>query len=88
MKIHSPNAHRKSAALKSDYFYNYFLIGMVSIHPPPPPQAFSLERRTCFAPNFGVVGPGIPECITEGRERKRRDQRKIESFGKIFVSEE
>ena len=30
MKIHSPNAHRKSAALKSDYFYNYFLIGMVS----------------------------------------------------------
>jgi hypothetical protein len=31
MKIHSPNAHRKSAALKSDYFYNYFLIGMVSI---------------------------------------------------------
>lgn len=28
MKIHSPNAHRKSAALKSDYFYNYFLIGM------------------------------------------------------------
>jgi hypothetical protein len=47
-----------------------------------------LERRTCFAPNFGAVGPGIPECIREGRERKRRDQRKIESFGKIFVSEE
>jgi len=28
MKIHSPNAHRKSAALKSDYFYNYFTMGM------------------------------------------------------------
>ena len=29
MKIHSPNAHRKAAALKSDYFFNYFQIGMV-----------------------------------------------------------
>lgn len=28
MKIHSPNAHRRSAALRSDYFYNYFTIGM------------------------------------------------------------
>jgi len=27
MKIHSPNAHRKAAALKSDYFYNYFTLG-------------------------------------------------------------
>ena len=33
MKIHSPNAHRKSAALKSDYFYNYFTMGMVSNQP-------------------------------------------------------
>ena len=31
MKIHSPNAHRKAAALKSDYFYNYFTLGFVSI---------------------------------------------------------
>ena len=30
MKIHSPNAHRKSASLKSDYFYNYFTMGMVT----------------------------------------------------------
>ena len=29
MKIHSPNAHRRSAALRSDYFYNYFTMGMV-----------------------------------------------------------
>ena len=29
MKIHSPNAHRKSASLKSDYFYNYFTMGLV-----------------------------------------------------------
>jgi len=28
MKIHSPNAHRRSAILKSDYFYNYFIMGM------------------------------------------------------------
>jgi len=28
MKIHSPNAHRRSATLKSDYFYNYFTMGM------------------------------------------------------------
>ncbi len=30
MKIHSPNAHRKSAVQKSDYFYNYFTMGFVS----------------------------------------------------------
>ena len=30
MKIHSPNAHRKAAAQKSDYFYNYFTLGFVS----------------------------------------------------------
>ena len=30
MKIHSPNAHRKKAALKSDYFFNYFVFGLVS----------------------------------------------------------
>lgn len=30
MKIHSPNAHRRAAALRSDYFYNYFTMGMVS----------------------------------------------------------
>jgi len=28
MKIHSPNAHRKAAALRSDYFFNYFLMGL------------------------------------------------------------
>lgn len=28
MKIHSPNAHRKTISLKSDYFYNYFNMGM------------------------------------------------------------
>lgn len=27
MKIHSPNAHRKTATQKSDYFYNYFTLG-------------------------------------------------------------
>lgn len=27
MKIHSPNAYRKAAAHKSDYFYNYFTLG-------------------------------------------------------------
>ena len=32
MKIHSPNAHRRSAALRSDYFYNYFTMGMVGQH--------------------------------------------------------
>ena len=32
MKIHSPNAHRRSAALRSDYFYNYFTMGMVRYH--------------------------------------------------------
>ena len=31
MKIHSPNAHRKASLLKSDYFYNYFTFGMVSL---------------------------------------------------------
>ena len=30
MKIHSPNAHRKAATQKSDYFYNYFTLGFVS----------------------------------------------------------
>ena len=32
MKIHSPNAHRKAATQKSDYFYNYFTLGFVSTH--------------------------------------------------------
>jgi hypothetical protein len=27
MKIHSPNAYRKAASHKSDYFYNYFTLG-------------------------------------------------------------
>ena len=31
MKIHSPNAFRKAASHKSDYFYNYFTLGIVSI---------------------------------------------------------
>ena len=31
MKIHSPNAHRKAATQKSDYFYNYFTLGFVSL---------------------------------------------------------
>ena len=30
MKIHSPNAFRKAASHKSDYFYNYFTLGIVS----------------------------------------------------------
>ena len=30
MKIHSPNAYRKAASSKSDYFYNYFTLGFVS----------------------------------------------------------
>ena len=30
MKIHMPNAHRNSAGQKSDYFFNYFTLGMVS----------------------------------------------------------
>ena len=29
MKIHSPNAFRKAASHKSDYFYNYFTLGFV-----------------------------------------------------------
>ncbi len=37
MKIHSPNARRKAAAQKSDYFYNYFTLGFVS-HPLAPLQ--------------------------------------------------
>jgi len=28
MKIHSPAAHRRSASLRSDYFYNYFTMGL------------------------------------------------------------
>ena len=31
MKIHSPNAHRRVAACRSDFFYNYFTLGMVCI---------------------------------------------------------
>ena len=30
MKIHSPKAHMKAASLKSDYFFNYFQMGLVS----------------------------------------------------------
>ena len=30
MKIHSPNAHKKAAVQKSDFFYNYFTMGFVS----------------------------------------------------------
>lgn len=33
MRIHSPNAHRKIAATRSDYFFNYFTLGLVSIRP-------------------------------------------------------
>ena len=33
MKIHSPNAYRKAASHKSDYFYNYFTLGIVSTYP-------------------------------------------------------
>ena len=29
MKIHSPNAHRRVASRRSDFFYNYFTLGMV-----------------------------------------------------------
>ncbi|CAG9813130.1 unnamed protein product [Phaedon cochleariae] len=28
MRIHSPNAHRKISATRSDYFFNYFTLGM------------------------------------------------------------
>ena len=31
MKIHSPKAHMKAASLKSDYFFNYFQMGLVSL---------------------------------------------------------
>lgn len=30
MKIHSKEAHKKVAADKSDYFFNYFTLGIVS----------------------------------------------------------
>ena len=30
MKIHSPNAHRRVTARRSDFFYNYFTLGIVS----------------------------------------------------------
>lgn len=30
MRIHSPNAHRRVTASRSDYFFNYFTLGMVS----------------------------------------------------------
>lgn len=30
MKIHSPNAHRRVTARRSDFFFNYFTLGMVS----------------------------------------------------------
>ena len=32
MKIHSPNAHKKAAVQKSDFFYNYFTMGFVSLY--------------------------------------------------------
>lgn len=31
MKIHSKEAHKKVAAEKSDYFFNYFTLGIVSL---------------------------------------------------------
>lgn len=31
MKIHSPNAHRRVTARRSDFFFNYFSLGMVCI---------------------------------------------------------
>lgn len=30
MKIHSPSAHRRVTARRSDFFYNYFTLGIVS----------------------------------------------------------
>lgn len=29
MRIHSPNAHRRVMATRSDYFFNYFSLGLV-----------------------------------------------------------
>lgn len=31
MKIHSPNAHLRVMTKRSDYFFNYFTLGLVSI---------------------------------------------------------
>lgn len=31
MRIHTPNALRRNSDTKSDYFFNYFTLGMVSI---------------------------------------------------------
>lgn len=33
MKIHSPNAHRRVTARRSDFFYNYFTLGIVRYRP-------------------------------------------------------
>ncbi|CAB0016417.1 unnamed protein product [Nesidiocoris tenuis] len=32
MRIHSPSHHRRSASTSSDYFYNYFTLGMVTAY--------------------------------------------------------
>ena len=32
MRIHSPQAHRRAPAPFSDYFYNYFTLGLVVYH--------------------------------------------------------
>nr|CAD7588919.1 unnamed protein product [Timema genevievae] len=32
MKIHSPNAHRRVATRRSDFFFNYFTLGMISAY--------------------------------------------------------
>ena len=32
MRIHSPNAHRSATDSKSDYFFNYFTLGIVSVY--------------------------------------------------------
>ena len=42
MKIHSPNAFRKAATHKSDYFYNYFTLGFVSA------LRVYFERKCCW----------------------------------------
>ncbi len=31
MRIHSPQAHRRAPASFSDYFYNYFTLGLVDM---------------------------------------------------------
>lgn len=31
MRIHAPNAHRRVATNRSDYFFNYFTLGLVSV---------------------------------------------------------